>query len=59
MGAGQETMCNLRNGFSVITENSPTKAAQLHKEPVSVFLALGIDLQPLAAAGLEPATPGL
>ncbi|MEI7929569.1 MAG: hypothetical protein WCH40_13550 [Verrucomicrobiales bacterium] len=38
-------MCNLLFGaFSVITENSPTKAARLHMEAVSVFLALGINL---------------
>ncbi len=33
--------------------------ARLHAEPVSVFPALGELFDPLAAAGLEPATPGL
>ncbi len=40
-----DTMCNLRIEFSVITENSPTKAAWLHAEAVSVFPALGDDFQ--------------
>ena len=45
--------------FSVSIENSPTEAARLLAEPVSVFHALGSIFDPLAATGLEPVTPGL
>jgi hypothetical protein len=40
-----QTMRNVPVWFSVITENSPMKAARLHAEPVSVFSALGDDFQ--------------